>query len=170
MSSQLFQLTSAGTSTIADPYQGRYVLRRQHAEVIDQAGSQVVGAPWSGLSSEFLYGDWGYPAYFPAMMNTRNDNVTLYGALTQMNSVYSTNGRVQSSGAAILSDLEAKLASSTITFADATTRVFRVALSRDPTAAELAAAQTLRSGAASDNEALVDMIVSIAASPEYVMR
>jgi hypothetical protein len=102
LNSNVWQLTAAYPSQAADAYQGRYQVRRQHAEVVDNAVNEVLnGAPIASPPADQIFIDlWGYPMRQQQNNNQildRSDALNLSQALTQMNSQNSTPGAVGNS-------------------------------------------------------------------------
>ena len=165
MASRLYQLSSAGTSTAADRFQGRYALRRHHGEAVERGVAGLAGVTFSANT---IFGfNFGLPTR--DSLESRRDGVSLEQALIQLNSPVSTPGKVVASGAT-LGTLATQVDGNQITFDAAVTRIVRSGLSRDPTAAELTAARTARTGAPNTRSALEDVAVAVGASTEFMFR
>ena len=165
MGSRLYQLSSAGTSTTADPYQGRYVLRRHHGEALERGVASLAGVNYAANT---IFGfNFGFPTR--DSLESRRGDVSLEQALIQLNSPISTQGKVTSSASQVAA-LATQVDGNQLTFDQAVTRLVRSGLSRDPTAAELTAARTARSGAANTRQALEDVAVVVGASAEFMFR
>jgi hypothetical protein len=95
--------------------------------------------------------------------------VSLEQALIQLNSPISTQGKVVASASQI-GTLATQVDGAQITFDQAVTTIVRAGLSRNPTAAELTAARTARTGAPTTRQALEDVAVALGASSEFMFR
>ncbi len=166
--SRLYQLTTAGTTTANDKILARHVVRRNHGEVVNRAVYQVAGIPFVNLSSVFTL-NFGCPPTLRDSLEARRDTVSLEQALVQLNSASSSPGLVTLSQSRIPA-LATQVDNGTITYQAAVTTIVRAALQRDPTAAELTAANTVKSGAASTKAALEDVAAAVCASAEFLMR
>jgi adhesin/invasin len=165
MGSRLYQLSSRGTTTAADRYQGRYVLRRHHSETLEKGVHATAGV---NFSANQIFG-FNFGAPTRGSLESRRDGVSLEQALIQLNSPISTPGKVTAS-AAMIGTLATQVDGNTITFDQAVTRIVRLGLSRDPTPAELTAARTARAGAPTTRSALEDVAVVVGASTEFMFR
>ncbi len=166
LNSRLFQLTSAGTTTAADPFQGRYVLRRQHSETVQSGVASVTGVAFN--NNDVFRFSFGYPVN-RELITERKDDPTTDQALLQMNSSISTQGRVTQSTSRAAT-LATSVDGGTMTYAQAATQLVRAALHRDPTAAELTAIQTARTASPTTRAALEDLIVALTATTEFMHR
>ena len=165
--SKLYQLTGTGANTKNDALYARHVTRRHHSEVLDSGTSALAGVPFTTLEQFFSF-NFGYPTA-RTTINDRSDAVNMSQAFTQMNSARSTNGRVVMTNNQI-DKLATSVDQKTITLDSAIGTLFRTALSRDPSAAELAAFNTEAAASANTREFLQDAAVSLGASIEFVMR
>jgi len=186
MNSNLYQLTSSGPNTAADPYQGRYVLRREHAEVIEGADYAVAGVTtgttWTvttlqatatplNLPVDDIFAlNFGYPLRYTAANNVaRSDSPSMQQELIQLNDPVGTSGIVTQPGSNLVA-MAAAVDAQQMTFSDAVNTLFHVALSRDATPAEVNIIQMATVGSASTLDALQDAAVGIAGSAEYLFR
>ena len=168
MNSRLYQLSSAGNDLSADPFQGRYVLRRHHSEVIGEGIFQVAGLNYNGNDTNFRI-NFGYPDVNDrSLMSARNNDLGLSQALMQANSPSSISSRVTNSGSQVRA-LATAVDGAQMTFDAAVTTIVRSALSRNPTAAELTALRSATNGA-TNREALEDIAVGVANSAEFMFR
>lgn len=165
--SKLYQLTTAGTTTAYDSILARHVVRRNHGEVVNRSVYQVTGINFTALNSNFTL-NFGCPTLRDSL-EARRTSVSLEQALVQLNSAASTPGLAPSSISKMAS-LASQVDGGTITYPAAVTTIVRAALQRDPTAAELAAAQTVRTGSATTRLALEDVATAVCASAEFLMR
>jgi hypothetical protein len=168
LSSKLFQLTSEGQNTTADPYQGRYVMRRHHSEVVEVGVHQLAGVTMGNSNSTFRR-MFGFPDN-RSNIASRVDDVNFGQALVQMNSSVSITGKVTNSGS-VVRDLANMVDGGTITFDEAVIEVFRAGVSRDPSATELSGInQAKSSGGVSNRVMLEDVAAALGASAEFVFR
>ncbi|MCO5170525.1 MAG: Ig-like domain-containing protein [Planctomycetes bacterium] len=89
LSSRLFQLSSQAATTAADPYQGRYALRRHHSEVLERGVHQVAGV---NFAANQVFG-FNFGAPTRSSILSRRDEVSLEQGLMQLNSPLSTHGK-----------------------------------------------------------------------------
>lgn len=186
LNSKLYQLSSSGTSTAADALQGRYVLRRNHAEVIERGDWGIAGittgTQWTSYTlqasttpltlpvTDIFALNFGYPIRFTTVNNPmRIDAVSMQQELIQLNTANGTSGLV-ALPASQLGALAAAVDAQKLTFASAVAVLFRSALSREPTPAEINLIQTATAGSASTRAALEDAAVGITGSAEFVFR
>jgi hypothetical protein len=186
MNSNLYQLTSDGTSTAADPYQGRYVLRRQHAELI--AGGDygiagvTTGSQWTSFAlqasnaqsqvldlPDIFALNFGYPIRYTTVNNPqRTDTISMQQELIQLNHPEGMSGIVTQTTSTLVT-VAAMVDAGKMTFPDAVNGLFHSALQRDATPAEVTLIQTATSGE-STLDALQDAAVALTGSAEYLFR
>ncbi len=165
--SKLYQLSGTGKDTKNDALYARHVTHRHHSEVLDSGTSALAGVPFTALEQFFSF-NFGYPST-RTTIGERSDAVNMSQAFTQMNSSRSTNGRIVMANNQI-DRLATSVDASTITLDAALGTLFRTALSRDPSPAELQVFKTERGSAANTREFLQDAAVALGATIEYVMR
>jgi hypothetical protein len=186
MNSNLYQLTSTGTSTAADPYQGRYVLRRQHAEVILTGDYGVAGVTtgsvWTSSTlqassaqqvnlpvPDIFALNFGYPIRYTTANNpNRIDATSMQQELIQLNHPQGTDGIVTDPTSTLVT-IAAMVDAQKMTFSDAVNGLFHSAFQRDATPAEVTLIQTATAGESTLN-ALQDAVVGITGSAEYLFR
>ncbi|MEZ0228266.1 MAG: Ig-like domain-containing protein, partial [Planctomycetota bacterium] len=100
LNSRLFQLSSSSTTAAADPYQGRYQLRRLHSETVQSGVASLTGVAF-GQNDVFRF-SFGYPVD-RQLITERKDDPTTDQALLQMNSTISTPGKVTNASSQIAS-------------------------------------------------------------------
>ncbi len=186
MSSQLYQLTSSAKDTKADALQGRYVLRRQHAEVLSTGDYAVAGVTtgsvWTSnalqaattpvlLPTPDIFAlNFGYPIRYTTVNNPqRSDQTAMQQELVQLNSDQATSGIVMDPAAQI-PVLAMAVDGGKMTFADAVAVLFRAALQRAPTPAEVRVIQAASVGSPSTQATLEDTAVALTGSAEYLFR
>lgn len=167
LNSKLYQLSGTGKDTKNDELYSRHVARRHHAEVVDAGTSALAGVPFTALNT-FVSFNFGYPTT-RSNIHERSDAVNMSQAFTQMNSNQSTNARIAMTGNQI-DRLATSVTNNSITMDAAITTLFRAALSRDPSAAELATFVNESKTAATPREFLQDAAVALGASIEFVIR
>jgi hypothetical protein len=165
--SRLYQLSGALKDTKNDALYARHLTRRHHSEVLDSGVSALAGVPYTAMDTFFSF-NFGYPTTRNSI-SERSSAVNMSQAFTQMNSTRSTNGRIVMTGNQI-DKLATSVDNKTIKLEDAVATIFRTALSRDPSAAELNSFVTESQTAATTKEFLQDAAVAVGASIEYVMR
>jgi adhesin/invasin len=171
LNSNLWQLTAAYPSQAGDTYQGRYVIRRQHAEVIDRSVNEVLGTAYTNPTKLFT-SLFGYPVRKGGNFNEihdRSDAINLAQTLVQMNSSSSTSGLEANSS--FLNGLANSVdVTKTLTYDQAATQVVQAILQRPPTAAELSTIDTARAASPTTIAALQDLAVGVMTSAEFMMR
>ena len=171
LNSTLWQLTAASPSQAPDPYEGRYVVRRQHAETIDRSVNEVLGTSYSNPAQLFVR-LFGYPVRNRGAHNEihdRSDAQNLAQVLVQMNSTSSTPGLAGNSS--FLNGLANSVdVTKTLTYDQAATQVVKAVLQRAPTAAELSAIDTARAASPTTIAALQDLAVAAMSSSEFILR
>lgn len=158
-----YQLSSAAASSQYDNLLARHVLRRDHSE-----GAESMVANMTGLNPTllgFFRQTFGYPLN-RAVVDERRVNVNMSQSLLFMNS--SAVQANVSDPAGRVAQLGGDVDGGVITLNAALTSLWRAAYSRDPDAAELAAANECIVLAASTTEGLEDIATSLLASIEAV--
>ncbi len=166
LNSRLYQLSSdcAIVSSALDGV-ARHKVRRQHAEVVEQGYSLLGGVQWQ--TNDFFRGNFGYPAT-RTIITERSDDTNSAQCAILMNS--DSVAGVISQGPT-LDTLSSAVDNGNMVLGDAVNALFIRALSRTPTADELAmvvseatACQQMRS----TRDALEDVAAGLAASIEFV--
>lgn len=165
--SQWYGLTSDATSmdTSYDSLLQRHVLRRQHAEVMESAVDELTGMTITGGNLGFFHQTWGLPEAKESIAE-RSDAVNMSQALVLLNSPV-VQDRIEG---AKLTALAADVTAGTITQAEAITKLWRSALSRDPSTDEVTCANDAIGSAATVEEGLKDVAAALGASIEFSMR
>jgi hypothetical protein len=169
LNSQLYQLTTKGSTTANDALLARRTVRRHHSEVIEQGFSSTSGVPW--VTNSFIQDNFGYPRLRVSIYD-RTDAINLGQAFILMNSTAATSGKVTVSTATIQT-LAAQVSGTktpVLTRAQAVTTLFHLALTRDPTPTELTGVLAAVSSQTSNLNALEDVAVGLCASDEFVSR
>jgi|GEM_PF-1605796 len=164
MTSKLYQLSSERADTQADPYQGRYRLRRSNSEVLEQGVHQIAGRSLNGNTLfRFTFGAPNRNA-----IDSRRNEVSLDQAFVLLNAPEAINGKI--GGGSRVAQLASAVDGNAMTFDEAVGELVRNGLGREPTAAELTACQQARAASANTNEALQDVAAALGASAEFVFR
>lgn len=166
-SSQWYGLSSDASTmdTSYDSLLQRHVLRRQHAEVMDSAVTELTGTAITGGDLGFFHQTWGLPEA-KEVISERSDAVNMSQALVLLNSPVVQN-RING---AKLTQLAANVSAGTITQAEAISTLWRSALSRNPTTDEVTCANDAIGSAATVEEGLKDVAAALGASIEFSMR
>ncbi|MCA8926326.1 MAG: Ig-like domain-containing protein [Planctomycetes bacterium] len=164
MNSKLYQLSSERADARADRLQGRYVLRRNHSEVLEQGVHQIANRT---LSANTLF-RFTFGAPNRDSIGSRRDTVSLDQAFVLLNAPEAINGKI--GGGSRVAQLASAVDGNQISFDDAVAELTRNGLGREPTAAELAACQQARAASANTNECLQDVAAAIGASAEFLFR
>lgn len=169
LGSKLYQLTTAGVTTRKDTLLARQKVRRHNAETVERGTSSVTGDPAPFGASYFFLSNFGYPFARLLPMFPRMHAVNAAQPLTLQNSRV-VQDRLTRPGNGI-QDLAAQVDSRRISFDEAVRRIVRAALTRDPSAAELAAVSALTKGKnVATLEALEDVASAVMGSTEFVLR
>jgi hypothetical protein len=168
MRSKLYQLTTKGTAVTNDAILARHTLRRHAAEVLQAGIVGVTGvADTTSARTDFL-SKFGY-AMDRSSITERSVAINTIQPLTLLNNPASAPGKVTQT-AGIVAGLATKVDGGTMTLDAAITELFRRALTRDPTAAELTALKTELATATTTKEKLEDVAVVLMASTEFATR
>lgn len=168
LNSRLYQLTTKGTTVANDAILARHTLRRHAAEVLEAGIVSVTGIADSTSARDDFYSKFGY-AMDRTVITERSFAVNTIQPLTLLNNPSSAPGKVTNS-TGVIAGLASKVDGGTMTLDGAITEIFRRALSRDPTAAELTALKSELSTATTNKEKLEDVAVVVMASTEFSTR
>lgn len=164
--SKFYQLTSAGKSAANDPLLARHVIRRNHSEVMESLVQTVTGQPIVNGDLTFFRQSFGFPATRQEI-HERSNNVNLSQSLIFMNSPLVHAKLAAQTGQ--IATLAAQVPG-TLTQEQAITRVFRLALSRDPSSDELGFALDTVRQAPSVRAGLEDVAAVVMATIEAGAR
>lgn len=168
LKSKTYQLKTAGTTAGNDPLLARHTLRRHHSEVMESLVATVTGIPVAaGNDLNFVRDTFGYPMG-RISISERSNAVNMSQSLLFMNSPV-----VQSkvtAGTSTVATLAAQVTAGTLTRDQAITRLFRLALARDPSTDELGFAQATVTGAGTVRAGLEDVAAVLMSTIEAHTR
>lgn len=168
MRSKLYQLSTKAATTANDAIFARRTLRRHAAEVLQAGIVSVTGIADSTTARTDFLSRFGY-AIDRSAITERSFAVNTIQLLTLLNSPASVAGKVtQSTG--VIVGLATKVDGGTMTLDAAIIEIFRRALTRDPTAAELSSFKTELATATTTKEKLEDVAAVVMASTEFATR
>jgi hypothetical protein len=164
--SKLYQLTTAGTTVANDKILARRTVRRHHGEVIEKGIHAVTGQPYT--MNAFFEQQFGYPFQPSISILDRTDQVNISQSFMLLNSPLATNGFAARANSQVQT-LANQVTANTLTMSEAITKLFHIALGRDPSPTELSAINTAIAGQA-PLVALEDVAVAICATSEFMSR
>ena len=163
LNSKLYQLSSAHTTTAGDANQARYQLRRNHAEVLERGIHQIADVVYR---SDSIFRANFYAAERDSINTRDGDATSIDQALMLLNS---SRARAITDSGNQIATLANSVNGNAMTYEEAVTVLVRAALSRNPTAAELAAIVAERDPG-NTRASLEDVAVGVATSAEFVFR
>jgi hypothetical protein len=166
--SRVYQLTTKGTTTANDAIFARRTLRRHAAEALQAGVVAVTGIADSATSRDDFLSKFGY-AMDRSSITERSFAVNTIQPLTLMNNPSSVPGKVTNT-TSVIAGLATKVDGGMITLDAAITEIFRRALTRDPSAAELTALKNELATATTNKEKLEDVAAVVMASAEFATR
>jgi hypothetical protein len=165
--SQWYGMTSDATDmdVAYDGLLQRHMVRRHHAEFMIDAFGEVTGTPVAAADLDFIRETWGFPATRETIAE-RSDAVNMSQSLVIQNSPIVQDKIAGAKITGIASDVDG----GTITQTAAITKIWHIALNRDPSTDEITCANDTIGSAGSTEEGLQDVLSALMSSIEFSMR